>query len=924
MNDQSATGRLLVKSYELYVSGSSADKTSAVYYVFTRKGDGSYSITETHGAGITNSDPVLADVSLFVDGDLEILDNQNQNIETLAFQTVELSVNADNNQELSGSITPSGYSIKVNTVSVNGAAGTFTVNISAGVTTTANYYREGNAFYDKNKTLLFQVNDLANPSIVYFNTSSGYDLTSINVTSTNSATENYNFVGFRQWIENQSLGDMANELKSLSNWASSTMQSISPVSNEGKIQSATYSAVYTNASWVTFDAKTDADQSFGFTPSSFFATIGSTVSFYDYDNSIDYDVYTFDGFGASETSKDVSVAGIPNQTFTAVIGLATPTGINLNDQTFEAKLNETFDLSDLEEQVVISNSDETITYVYEWFKGDSFASAEKVVAPINKDVTSNGTYWVKVTATKAGYNNSEQSQEASFTITFVKTTVTLSALSTTPATYDTGDFADDIKIGVTLTNDQSSNLPTYEGGIALSAIATDPTLKDLLDVTIQKDAQTVSQIKNAGTYTITISLKDGAKNVYDLSESLVFEFTVNKAQLELTTANVTRADGTGFTDGVLFTKVYGEQDPTFAVKVAGLNGDVVELRLVRTSTAQTVAKYSLSLPAGYTNENYELTLNTNEWFEITSVAGLTLQAEWSRASGSDSRIYDGKEHISKVDLVENEGNIQLVVYTSEGNEWARFKLTGFKDINHDETGDTENDPASPITATTFEGITFTLAVGKDVGTYAISVNGTNGTYSGGFSFKNGNPTLQITAKKLTLSGFTKEYDGNTEFNTTKGHTVQIGGLVGGEDLNVTANYDDATVGDNKAMTDITLVNGTTGLATNYYIASSTGTGSIKKSSKALSIEITNNEFVYGEQGLDATTLTGLNSLIEKMGIVVKVDDEIVDDGLYELEVVSLQTAKYSTAEYLKVGSYTVAINLTSDYYTVVDSATGND
>ena len=922
LNNESATGRLLVKSYELYVSGSSADKTSAVYYVFTRQGDGSYSITETHGAGIKNSDPVLADVSLFVDGDLEILANTDQNIETLTFQTVELTVNTENNQELSGSLTPSGYGIKVNSISVSGSAGTFTVNISN--ETNANYYCEGNAFYDNNKTFLFQVNDLSNPSIVYFNTSSSYEVVSINVTSTNPAKANYNFVGFRQWIENQSLNDLATELKSLSNWASSTTGNVVPVSVEEVLQSATYSAVYTNASWVTFDAKTDANQSFGFTPSSFFATIGSTVSFDDYDNSIDYDVYTFDGFGASETSKDVSVAGIPNQKFTADIGLATPTGINLDDQTFEAKLNETFNLSDLEEEVTISNSDETVTYVYEWFKGDPFASAEKVDSPISKDVTSNGTYWVKVTATKTGYNNSEQSQEASFTITFVKTTVALSAPSTTTATYDTGDFADDIKIGVTLTNTQNSSLPTYEGGIALSAIATDPTLKNVLDVTIQKDGETVSEIKNADTYTITISLKDGAKNVYDLSESLVFTFTVNKAQLELTTSNVTRADGTGFTDGVLFTKVYGEQDPTFAIKVAGLNGDVIELTLVRTSTAQTVAKYSLSLPDGYTNENYELTLNTNEWFEITSVAGLTLQAEWSRASGSDSRIYDGKEHISKVDLVENEGNIQLVVYTSEGNEWARFKLTGFKDINHDETGDTENDPASPITATTFKGITFTLQVGKDVGTYTISVSGTADTYPGGFSFKNGNPTLKIAAKKLTLSGFTKEYDGNTEFNTAKGHTVQIEGLVEGEDLNVTATFDNALVGTVKMLTGITLVDGTTGLAKNYYIESSTGTGSITKSSKTLSVEITNNVFVYGEQGLDETALTDLNSLIEKMGIVVKVDDESVDESLYKLTVTSLGSASYSTAGYLKVDSYTVAINLTSDYYTVVDSVTGND
>lgn len=932
LNDQSATGRLLVKSYELYVSGSSEDKASAVYYVFTRKGDGSYSITETHGAGIKNSDPVLADVSLFVDGDLEILANTDQNIETLTFQTVELTVNTGNNQELSGSLTPSGYGIKVNSISVSGSAGTFTVNISN--ETNANYYCEGNAFYDNNKTFLFQVNDLSNPSIVYFNTLSNYQVTSINVTSTNPAKANYNFVGFRQWIENQSLGDMANELKSLSNWASSTTGNVVPVSVEEVLQSATYSAVYTNASWVTFDAKTDAKKSFGFMPSSFFATIGSTVSFDVYDSSIDYDVYTFDGFGSNETSKTVTVAGIPNQKFTAVIGLATPTGIGLTNQTLATELNGTFNLSDLADLVTISNKadkEEGITYSYEWFKGKTFDEKQKVASPISKDVTSNGTYWVKVTATKAGYNNSEQSQEASFTITFVKTTVTLSDPSTKTAIYDTGDFADDIKIGVTLTNDQNPNLPTYEGGIALSAISTDPTLKNVLDVTIQKDGETVSKIKNAGTYTITISLKDGAKNVYDLSESLVFTFTVNKEQLELTADNVTRADGTGgVTEGVLFTKVYGTDDPNFDVKVSALGSDVIDdlvLTREKIPETETVGRYSLSLPADYTNENYVLTLNPNKWFEITSVAGLTLQAEWGLASGSDSRIYDGKEHISKVDLVENESNIQLVAYTSERNEWARFNLTGFKDVT---TSNEEKDPTAAINEDTFAGITFALKVGKDFGTYTISASGKNGTYPGGFSFKNGNPTLKITAKELTLSGFTKEYDGNTEFNTAKGHTVQIEGLVDGEDLNVIATFDNALVGTGKTLTGITLVDeidgidGTRGLAKNYYIASTTGTGSITKSSKTLSVEIKYNEFVYGERGLDEITLKNLNSLIEKMGIEVKVDGTIVEKSLYELTVTSLGSVSYSNADYLKVGDYTVAINLTSDYYTVEDSVTGND
>ncbi len=926
LNDSSAQGRLLVTSYELYVSGSSADKNSAVYYTITRDAEtGTYSISATSGSGISTSDPILADVSLFINGDLEILDDEDENIETLVFQTVEATVDSENNQQLIGQILTEGYSVKINSIRVNGALGAFTISISSDIVKTDNYYREGNAFYDNNKVFLFQVNDIEKPTIVYVNTESGYTITTVNVTSTNPAKPNYNFVGFRQWIEGQGLLDLASELKGLSAWASSTTENITPSYEQDVLQSATYSAVYTNASWVTFDAKTDKTQSFGFTPSSFFATIGTTVDFDGYDNAINYNVYTFDGFGSNETSKIVTVAGNPNQTFTAVIGLATPTGIDLDNQTFGAELNKTFDLSELENDVTISNQSSDITYAYEWFKGATFEEAQKVESPINKDVTSNGTYWVRVTATKEGYNNSETSQEASFTITFVKTTINLTAPSTTTATYDTGDFVEDIKIGVNLTNGQLTGLPTFADGVALSQIATDPTLRDILTVTIQKDSQIVGEIKNAGTYTVTISLKPEVVDAYDLSQSLEFTFTVNKANLNLTTSNVTRADGTGFTGDVLFTKVYGTQDPTFDVKVSALGSDVIELTLRRETTTETVGRYSLSLPADYTNENYVLTLNPNKWFEITSVAGLTLQAEWTLAEDSNnSRIYDGNAHISTVNLVENGGNIQIVAYTTNDVEWARFNLTNFKDVNHDDVaGDTESDPASTISVATFTGITFTLQVGKDVGSYIISASGTNDTYPGGFSFKNGNPTLSIAPKELTLSDITKEYDGTNEFNTSKGHDVTISGLIGGEDLNVTATFDDALVGDNKAMTDITLVDGTAGFAKNYYIASSTGTGSITKSTKTLSVGITNDDFVYGTQGFDSSTLTNLDTLIEKLGIVVKVDDVPVGDGLYELSIVALQDADYSSAEYLKVDAYTVAINLTSNYYTVTDNATDN-
>lgn len=992
LNDQSATGRLLVTSYELYVSGSSADKASAVYYVFTRQGDGSYSITETHGAGITNSDPVLADVSLFVDGDLEILDNADENIETLAFQTVELSVNADNNKELSGSITPSdsGYSIKVNTVSVNGTAGTFTVNISAGVTTTANYYREGNAFYDKNKTLLFQVNDLANPSIVYFNTSSGYDLTSINVTSTNPSKQNYYFVGFRQWIENQSLGDMATELKSLSNWASSTTQSISPVSNEGKIQSATYSAVYTNASWVTFDAKTDANQSFGFTPSSFFATIGSTVSFDDYDNSIDYNVYTFDGFGKNESSKEVTVADAPNQTFTAVIGLEAPKGVTITGQNFAAQLEGDLDLSTLAEHVTITNNGSAhgITYTYKWYDSDPSVEGASPIESIPANASSNGTYYVVVTATKTGF--ASETAQASFIITFEKTTLSLTApTESLKQTYKNEDFRNDITIGVALANDQASDLPTYPAGISLSAILSDSTLGSILDVTIQKQTEegawgdVADGIINAGTYQITVALKLDVNvgNAYEYAlgnNSITFDFTVTKKAVEINAGpgegTVTTSDDTGVDDGMLFSKSLdynSDANRVYPVNVAvdGITGvNQITLNLKRADDKQTAGNYKLVIneDATYTalSANYDISIIDNTWFRILpssgglqAIATVVKKADQENGIVDNTRIYNGADHSStvRIEKAEIESDVyefQLVtylVYNGEGGsnnvEWARYSLV-LQTVS-DEDGTLENIDITDLDTSFFDGWTFTLVSGANVDSYIISCSGTNASYPS-FEFIGGTtPTLEIVKKELTISSISMEYNGNSSFtlntedskNEGNAQKFVVDGLIVGEDLNVTITFSNSdlgtyTYGDAKNWLDASLSDGTPGLADNYSLNLTGVSGQIIQSTKQLNLAMANNSFGYGQDGFDKPTLEGdLDSLIEKLGFSVTIGSgeatKTVDPSLYTIHIVSITPEEtmakvYSNATYLKAGKYVIAVQLTSNYYTVVDSVTGND
>lgn len=1001
LNDSSAQGRLLVTSYELYVSGSSANKNSAVYYTITRDAEtGTYSISATSGSGISTSDPILADVSLFINGDLEILDDEDENIETLVFQTVEATVDSENNQQLIGQILTEGYSVKINSIRVNGALGAFTISISSDIVKTDNYYREGNAFYDNNKTFLFQVNDLSNPSIIYFNTLSNYQVTSINVTSTNPAKENYNFVGFRPWRgegangpeDPGSIGDLAEELKSLLAWAVSTTEAISPVYDEGTLQSATYSAVYTNASWVTFDAKTDANQSFEFTPSSFFATIGSTVSFDVYDNSIDYKVYTFDGFGKNESSKEVTVANAPNQTFTAVIGLKAPTGVTIEGQNFAAQLEGNLDLSTLKGDVTITNNGSAhgITYTYKWYDSDpSEGGASAITSPIPANASSNGSYYVVVTATKTGFDDSDTAQ-ASFTITFEKTTLSLTApTESLTQTYKNEDFRNDITIGVALANDQASDLPTYPAGISLSAILSDSTLGSILDVTIQKQIGEGAWgdvgedgITGAGTYQITVALKLDVNvgNAYEYASetgSITFDFTVEKAPLQITDENVSRAsDGTGVDGGVLFSKSLdynSDANRVYSVNVAvdGITGvNQITLNLKRADDKQTAGNYKLVIneDATYTalSANYDISIIDNTWFRILpssgglqAIATVVKKAYPENGIVDNTRIYNGAAHSSTVRIekaikegTEDEYEFQLVTYLvyngevdSNNVEWARYSLV-LQTVS-DEDGTLENIDITKLDTSFFDGWTFTLDPGANVDSYEISCSGKNASYPS-FEFIGGTtPTLEIVKKELTISDISMEYNGNSSFtlntedsnNEGNAQKFVVDGLIVGEDLNVTITFSNSdlgtyTYGAAEDWLNASLSDGTPGLADNYSLNLTGVSGQIIQSTKQLNLAMANNSFGYGQDGFDETTLkASLDSLIEKLGFSVTIGSgeatKTVDPSLYTIHIVSLTPEEamekvYSNATYLKAGKYVIAVQLTSNYYTVTDEASGDN
>ena len=992
-------GRLIITSFKLYVNETD-------HYIFTRQVGGNYTITGYSGDGLNTTDPILANISLAIEKDLEII--ATNAFVPISFQTVELHVNPSVSADLDGSFVVDGTAtVTINSVTVQKTGGeSFKITIGSDE---ANYDIYNDGYYGTDGALIFSISG----QTVQFNTNSGYSLVSIDVTSsyTNGTSNNYKFAGYYTWTGG-SAGevDVGNDIdtvetavKGLSAWADTT-QTLTDTyfMTEGALAETYISAVYTNASWVTFDAKTDdTDEAFtdGFDSDSsrFFATIGGTVNFANYDNGIDYDVYTFDGFGNEETSKVVTVEDAPSQTFTAVIGLATPTGVSISNQNFAAQLVGDLNLSTLADHVNITNNGSSagsnnhgITYTYTWYNSDPSAEGASAITSIQANASSDGTYYVVVTATKTGFNDSETAQ-ASFAIAFEKTTLSLTA--TTPnLTYSAADQAGSINFTLKIANahvNSDADNQIYSGTVTLADIRDGKPFADLFadeayeaqldaifggltlaDVFTLSATQGSTTVQNAGAYSLDITLNNTYSDACNEFTQGDLDFTVAKAPLQITDTNVSRAsDGTGVVGGVLFSKSLdytSDATRVYPVNVAvdGITGvSHISLNLKRADDTQTAGSYKLVIneDATYTalSANYNISIIDNTWFCILpssdglqAIATVVEKEDPKNGIVNNTRIYNGAAHSSTVMIEKAENEFQLItylVYNGDGDsnnvEWARYGLV--LQTASDEDGTPENIDITDLDTSFFDGWTFTLVPGANVGSYIISCSGTNASYPS-FEFIGGTtPTLEIVKKELTISGISMEYNGNssftlnTETSNNEGNTQKfvVVGLISDEDLDVTITFSDSdlgtyTYGVAEDWLNASLSKGTSGLAENYSLNLTGVSGQIIKSTEQLNLSMANNSFEYGQDGFDKPTLeASLDNLIEKLGFSVTSGSgeatETVDSSLYTIHIVSLTPEEamenvYSNATYLKAGKYVIAVQLISNYYTVTDATTGDD
>ncbi len=363
---------------------------------------------------------------------------------------------------------------------------------------------------------------------------------------------------------------------------------------------------------------------------------------------------------------------------------------------------------------------------------------------------------------------------------------------------------------VTLTWANASDR-TYNGEDALpTATYTDVngTTKQA-NVTVTKDNQTVTEVKNAGTYTATATISD---TNYQLSGSASVTFTISKATVTVPTATATFVyDGTEHTAITNYA--------TALITIAGINTATNVDNYTATATLKDTTNYKWS-------DGDETAKKSFSW-EITP-APLTVTAddkEFSQGNMPEDfnftytvsgTVYSG-DTINVTYTVKNEAGVVVTVdnntpagtYTITPNAThANYNITFQNGTLTVTQAAVVDKPTQKFTSATYDGTDKQLLDGVDLTKMTVTLNGTTVTDENALTAKNaGSYTVTVTLKdaSATWSG-----GGNAPLTftftiTPKSVTITWGNTTftyNGAAQNPTATYKDVNNADQNATLSI--------------------------------------------------------------------------------------------------------------------------
>ncbi len=698
--------------------------------------------------------------------------------------------------------------------------------------------------------------------------------------------------------------DLANMLKTMTAKGSERLSGVEMTS-----PSAIYYAVFTDARAVTLDYNNDKSTASKVIYLSSSDETGVTETLPTW-TGFEFTGWTCDsGLTATEISADGNVTG---HSFTVADGIgmltATANWTLLAPTTGEGKII-TLTASETSQNITldqilgsVTNYNGKISYTYILKKGAT------TLATVT-DLT-NGIYtFSSVTSATAGKDYSltvkavygGETQETTVDFEIIVNLVDISSYSfdTTEYVYDNIDFASSITAKL-MVGGQLKNfaIGANNGGITFK---------------IENSArQVVTQIKNAGTYYITLQAEE---TIYTISATKELTITVSQAEYVF---GVGSEEGVNYLTPVTFTKEFSsaETDADRQTTVTLKRGENVVVSFDRVP-GEAVGEYPLTNPTS-TNPNYTFRVVGNDSKFIITKTAAKLAVE---IKNQLSMVYNGQTVDTVKATYDPATGWTLSVHAGAGEALASSPITLYsvKEVE----GSKNYSQVTTNLDTALADFAFAIVSGKNVGSYALSVDVREGqtpsTYAG-IEFFGGNTNFTITQATITVTSITKTFDEDTRFEwnslaTEQNTTLVVSGIAEGDDVTISGVLGGVTVGE----WDVKNCNfTTTGESGNYKLGSYPNKATIEKSNVAVTIDATTKSFAYGtiKEGDTVAILKGLLGLTvtTENGALALANDYVTLSDTFTIVTADDKAVTYSNGDALYAGEYKVTFTFTSDNY----------
>lgn len=577
---------------------------------------------------------------------------------------------------------------------------------------------------------------------------------------------------------------------------------------------------------------------------------------------------------------------------------------------------------------ILNLNPDLFNYTYEWYKGDELlATGTTLTLDSLGTVEDNGLYKLVVTATVKreflstaliSSDGASNSIEIEFTMEFVKNLLSsLTFVGEQEFVYDATDHINDWYISAEyfVFDTTSGDYNEFEDYLLEYYLtATDLNFK------ITFGGEEVSQMRDAGTYTITVSGLDSVySNATEFGEQ-EFVVTILPYEVELSE------------NDILFSKNFNTSDPILSREL--YFAETIELSFER-EKGERVGEYELYLTkVSEMGKNYVFKMNDVAVFENgkqTAVGATTSVGTFEIQTSGSLRLYYEvtEENPQTINVnynadgyrVELDGLV-LNIYNGDSLlksvELKLFDATQGEDVSNAEILQILTEMFADIDINFFDTTAHQSVTNS--GTYSYSFTNleeildyyTNVVFAPGYQFTIGQISIDVSR-----FDFDKVYDGQTQVNlTTSGEKIaDVEAFTG---IYISATYASGHAGNTTVM--LSLINkDSSEQISNYQLSSQFVTATIGKLSATLTITMEKTQFEYGE-----VSVSNLNSYInETFEIKDSAGSDVSSllvDGYYRISFALPTNAFTNPNGFVYKGEYTLQVNSSFDDFNMTISA----